>query len=189
MPSLNVRLFGAPRIVHAPSQRETRLPAQTLLLFALLTTRKHELLDREEIAFTLWPDSSESEASASLRRRLHQASPGAARASLRRHLHKLHQGLPQSGHPWIVCDTQSISWGPRDETFVDVAEFERLSETPQTFDQAAKLYAGDFLPRIDHEWVSSLRERLRRRIVRVLERLIAQCRASCNRSAALEYVE
>lgn len=172
-PSLSVRLFGAPRIVHAPSQRETRLPAQTLLLFAMLTTRKHELLDREEVAFTLWPDSSESE----------------ARASLRRHLHKLHQALPQSDRPWIVCDTQTISWGPSDETFVDVAEFERLSETPPTFDQAAKLYAGDFLPRLDHEWVSSLRDRLRRRIVRVLELLIAQCRAHCDRSGALEYVE
>lgn len=173
LPSLSVRLFGAPRIVHGPSQRETRLPAQTLLLFAMLTTRKHELLDREEVAFTLWPDSSE----------------GDARAALRRHLHKLHQALPQTARPWIVCGTQTISWGPSDETFVDVAEFERLSETPRTFDQAAKLYAGDFLPRLDHEWVSSLRERLRRGIVRVLGVLIAQCRANGDRSRALEYVE
>ena len=121
LPSLSVRLFGSPRILHVPSQRETRLPRQTLLLFAMLTTRKQELLDREEVAFTLWPDSSESE----------------ARAALRRHLHKLHQALPQSGRPWIVCDTQTISWGPSGETFVDVAEFERFSETPRTFDQAA----------------------------------------------------
>ena len=172
-PSLSVQLFGAARIVHGPSQRGTRLPAQTLLLLAMLTTRKHELLDREEVAFTLWPDSSESE----------------ARASLRRHLHKLHQALPQSARPWIVCDAQTLTWGPSDETFVDVAEFERLSETPQTFGQAAKLYTGDFLPRLDHEWASSLRERLRRRIVHVLEQLIAQCRVNCDRSGALEYVE
>jgi DNA-binding SARP family transcriptional activator len=174
LPSLCVRLLGTPRIVHNPSQRETRLPAQTLLLFAMLTTHKHELLDREEVAFTLWPDCSEGE----------------ARAALRRHLHRLHQALPpQSARPWIVCDTQTISWGPSDETFVDVAEFERFSETPQTFDQAAKLYVGDFLPRLDHEWVSGLRERLRRRIVRVLELLIAQCRANGDCSGALEYVE
>jgi DNA-binding SARP family transcriptional activator len=174
LPSLRVRLLGTPHIVHSPSQRETRLPAQTMLLFAMLTTRKHELLDREEVAFTLWPDCGESE----------------ARAALRRHLHRLHQALPpQSARPWIVCDTQTISWGPSDETFVDVAEFERFSETPRTFDQAAKLYVGDFLPRLDHEWVSGLRERLRRRIVRVLELLIAQCRAKGDRSSALEYVE
>ncbi len=173
LPSLSVRLFGTPRIVHNPSQKETRLPAQTLLLFAMLTTHQRELLDREEVAFTLWPDSTESE----------------ARAALRRHLHNLHKALPRSARPWIVCETQTISWGPSDETFVDVTEFERCSEMPQTFDQAAKLYAGDFLPRLDHEWASSLRERLRRRIVRVLELLIAQCQANGDCSGALEYVE
>jgi DNA-binding SARP family transcriptional activator len=170
---LRIKLFGPARIMHGDGRTETRLSSQTLLLFAMIVTRNNERLDREEIAFTLWPDSTESE----------------ARATLRRHLHKLHQALPSAESERLLCDTQTISWDPSDDTFVDVVEFERLSESPHTFDSAAKLYAGDFLPRIDHEWASSLRERLRRRIVRVLESLVAKCRSNGDCARALEYVE
>jgi DNA-binding SARP family transcriptional activator len=172
-PALQVQLFGYPRIVNSAGRSETRLSAQTLLLFAVLVTRKNEVLDREEIAFTLWPDFSESD----------------ARAALRRHLHKLHQALPESPRPWIVCDAKTISWGAGEETYVDVAEFERLSEAPETLALAAKLYAGDFLPRLDHEWALALRERLRRRACRVLEQLILQCWSNGEKAKALEHVE
>lgn len=172
-PALYVRLLGSPRIVNGADQSETRLPAQTLLLFAVLATRKNEIVDREELAFTLWPDLGESD----------------ARAALRRHLHKLQQALPQSPKPWLVCDAQTISWARSEDVYVDVCEFERLSETPETFSVAAKLYAGDFLPRLDHEWASSVRERLRRRACRVLEHLISHSWTRGEKRTALEYVE
>lgn len=172
-PALHVQLLGSPRIVNGTPRSETRLPAQTLLLFAMLVSRKNEILDREEIAFTLWPDYSESD----------------ARAALRRHLHNLQQALPKSEQPWIVCDAKTIAWARGEETYVDVFEFERLSERPETFRLAAELYAGDFLPRLDHEWATSLRERLRRRASRVLEQLISHCWAIGEKLKTLEYVE
>jgi DNA-binding SARP family transcriptional activator len=108
---------------------------------------------------------------------------------LRRHLYNIQQALPQSPRPWLDCGAKTISWGACEETYVDVSEFERLSETPETFGQAAKIYAGDFLPRIDHEWVSTLRERLRRRACRVLQQLISHCWSNGEKVKALEYVE
>jgi DNA-binding SARP family transcriptional activator len=172
-PALYVQLLGSPRIVNGTPRSETRLPTQTLLLLAILVTRKDEILDREEIAFTLWPDYSESD----------------ARAALRRHLHNLQQALPKSEQPWIVCDAKTISWARSEDTYVDVFEFERLSERPETFRSAAEIYAGDFLPRIDHEWVTSLRERLRRRACRVFEQLISHCWTNGEKRKALEFVE
>jgi DNA-binding SARP family transcriptional activator len=171
--ALHVRLLGGPRIVSSHTRSGMWLAAQTLLVFATLVTRKNEVLDREEVAFTLWPDFSE----------------GDARAALRRHLYNLHQALPPSARPWLHCDSKTICWARSDETYVDVTEFERLSENPETFSLAAKVYAGDFLPRVDHEWASTIRERLRRRACRVLEQLISLCRSNGDNLSALDYVE
>jgi DNA-binding SARP family transcriptional activator len=170
---VEVRLLGHPRIVCDGVRIESGLSAHTLLLFAILTIRKDEILQREEIAFTLWPDLSESD----------------ARAALRRHIYKLHQALPASSQPWLNCTAKTVSWAPRTETLVDVSDFELLSESPETVESAAALYRGDFAPCIDHEWAVTLRERLRKRAHRVFEQAADRRSAQGDDLGALHYFD
>jgi DNA-binding SARP family transcriptional activator len=150
-----------------------RIPAQAFLLLAMLAVRRNEVLSREEVAFTLWPDLGESD----------------ARAALRRHLYNLQQAFPPSVHPLIVCAAKTVAWGPAEQTRVDVSDFERLSESEETFKHAIRLYTGDFAPYVDHEWATKIRERLRRRACRMLEQLIGRCYSGGDLEDALYYAE
>jgi len=167
-------LLGHPRTDCGGARLESRASPQTMLLFAMLIMRKGEPVSRDELAFRLSPDLTESD----------------ARAALRRYLYKLQQALSVAGSTsWIVSDARSISWRSSDATWVDVHEFDRLSEAPETLEAAAKLYVGDFIPYLDHEWAASVRERLRRRACRVLEQLISLRLAAGDVTAARDYVE
>jgi DNA-binding SARP family transcriptional activator len=170
---VTVRLLGPPRIVCAGTRIESGLSAHTFLLLAMLLTRKDEILDRDEIAFTLWPDATESD----------------ARAALRRHVYKLQQALPDSPGHWLNCTTRTIGWARGGETWVDVDDFERLSESTETLEAAAALYRGDFAPYVDHEWATALRERLRRQAHRVFEQAANLRSSAGDVSGALHYVE
>jgi DNA-binding SARP family transcriptional activator len=173
MPVVRVRLFGHSRIDVRDECIETRLSEQSLLLFAMLVTRPHEALGREEVAFTLWPDHTESD----------------AKAALRRHVYKLQHAFPASGEPWVCCSAKSIAWSHPEQTWVDVNEFRRFSADPTTLAKAASLYGGDFLPFADHEWAANLRERLRREACATLEALVRRETRSADPYATLPYVE
>lgn len=173
-PLVRARLLGRPRIYCGDVRLESCLSRQTLLLFAMLVTRKEEILSRDEVAFTLWPDLAESD----------------ARAALRRHLYRLQQALPAAAPgAWVACGTKTVSWRPAGETWVDVAEFERLGARPESLEPAAQLYAGEFLPQFDHEWALAVRERLRRRACRVLDELIRQKASGGDTLGAVHYAQ
>jgi DNA-binding SARP family transcriptional activator len=172
-PDIRIQLLARPRITCERTETEIVLPPQTLLVFAMLVLSKGEVLSREDIAFTLWPDESESD----------------ALGTLRRHIYRLQQALPACVRSFLVCDARTACWKDGRCTYVDVCEFVRLSDSFESLERAAKVYAGDFLPRVDHEWATTIREHLRRRACRVLERLIAQYRSSGDKYSALEYVE
>ncbi len=173
-PKTRVQLLGPPRIHCGAVRLESRISSQTFLLFTMLVTRKDDTLSRDEVAFTLWPDLGESD----------------ARAALRRHLYRLQQALLSAGpSSWIAGDARTVGLRAPGETWVDVAEFERLSEVPETFEAAANLYAGEFAPYLDHEWALAVRDRLRRRFCRVLEQLIMQKSSQGDTRGALHYAE
>lgn len=171
--ALTVRLFGSPRIRCGDVRLEHSISQQTMLLLAVLVTHKDEVFGRAELAFSLWPDLPESD----------------ARATLRRHVYLLHQALPRRRNDWIDCDTRSIRWTAGSQTWVDSVEFEQLSELPGHLEAAAKLYTADFAPYLEHEWIEATRERLRRRVCRVLERLIEQKIAGDDTLSALHCAE
>jgi DNA-binding SARP family transcriptional activator len=170
---IDVRLLGPTRIACDGAGIESRLSAHTLRLIALLVCRQHDRLTREDAAFALWPDSSEAE----------------ARANLRRHLYRLQQSLPPSAKPWIVADKKTLRWGAPGETTVDAVEFERLGKNPASMEAAIGLYRGDFMPFVDDEWAGAIRERLRRRWFRCLEEAIRRCRDESDELGMLRYVE
>ena len=170
---VQVRLFGSVRITCEGAPIERNLSTTTQLLFATLVTGKNEVLKRQEVAFTLWPDVSESE----------------ARANLRRHLYLLLRALPPSSTPWIRSDAKTIAWNAESPTWVDVNDFERLSATPEGIEGAVELYTGDFMEHLDHEWISEVRERLRSTYCRILDVAVSRRRERHDPTGALRYIE
>ncbi|MEZ4681263.1 MAG: BTAD domain-containing putative transcriptional regulator [Caldilineaceae bacterium] len=122
--------------------------------------------DRAHLAYTFWPETSDSQARTNLRRELHQL----------RHSSPLFAALIQS-------DGQSVQWQMPAAGTLDVAEFTRLlaaagqATDPATriesYRAASELYQGDLLPGLYDEWLLPIREELRQAYIRALETLTA----------------
>ncbi len=109
-PILRVSLFGHMSVVAAGKLLVVSTAAAVPRLLAYLLQRRHEPLPRAHVACALWPDATEDEVLARLRRQIH---------SLRRLLPP-----PAKGRPWIVVDRVNVRWNPECEYWLDVKEFE-----------------------------------------------------------------
>ncbi len=167
---LEIRLFGQPDVRYDGAAVKFSKRSVTLAMLALLVLKGGRALPRESLAFTLFPDDPEAD----------------ALAELRRYLYLANKALPErDGGPWIVSDAEAVRWNGLDGTFVDVAEFERLAEEPQTHQDAVDLYGGDLLENVYEDWVLAERERLRARYFSLLDTLIARYRSERNFPAAI----
>ncbi len=158
---LRVMLLGTPRIEwqNAAFWRSRR--AKTLSLLAYLLLHRESPIPRDRLAFALWPDVPKEE----------------ALAHLRRHLHDLSRALPPAPKdcPWVVITHQSVRWNPEAPLYLDVAEFERLSQHREGWAQAVALYRGDLLEGVEEEeWLLMEREHWRNRFLTCLENLILE---------------
>jgi DNA-binding SARP family transcriptional activator len=170
---LRVNFLGTTRISYGASRIDARLSASALLIFAMLLLKPDERTDREQLAYTLWPDHTESD----------------ARANLRRKIYLLQQELPLAVRRQIHCDVRSITWRDRELAWVDVIEFDRLGAEPGGVEAAISTYKGQFMAGHDCEWAVALRERLASDFRSNLERAIQQCIGRGDSAAALRYVE
>lgn len=153
---------------------DARLPAQALWVLVYLLAHHGEVLRRDDVAYALWPDVGESD----------------AKTTLRRNLYTIGQVLPPRAAPWMRCDAKTVTWDPAaGTTWVDATEFDAATQSPETFEEAARLYRGDFAPKIDHEWATAIRERLARRAKRTLEELVERYTARHDAGRALLYCE
>ena len=119
---------------------------------------------REAAAFTLWPDTTETE------------SLGA----LRRSLSELRAALPAAdGCEWVISARGELQWNLDAPYWLDVEEFERglRQSTAAALHRAVELYAGDLLPALGDEWAVVERERLRQSQLDALGQLAAHHRA------------
>ncbi|MDQ2857174.1 MAG: bacterial transcriptional activator domain-containing protein [Candidatus Eremiobacteraeota bacterium] len=168
------RFLGRVEVRCDGTRVDARLPAPALLVLVRLLLHHGETLRRAQLAFSLWPDVSESD----------------AKAMLRRNLYTIQQSLPRRATPWMECDAKTVTWGAgQGDTWVDATEFQRLSESQNTLVQAARLYEGDFAPAIDHEWAAGERDRLRKSSKRTLENLVERYNAEHDVRNALQYSE
>jgi len=146
----------------------------SLRLWAYLLLHRHAALPRKHVAFTLWPDATESQ----------------ALAHLRRHIHLLHNLLPLApdDRPWLLADRTSVQWNPDADDWLDVEAFEEgcaaaeseatTSERPapaavRRLEETVALYRGDLLVDFYDDWVLVERERLREQFGHALTRLLA----------------
>ncbi|MEO6836222.1 MAG: AAA family ATPase [Candidatus Tumulicola sp.] len=163
MGQLVVRLFGQANVSYAGVPVKFAKRSTTLAMLALIVLKRGQAISRESLAFTLFPESDEM----------------AALAELRRYLYLANKALPaRSGDPWLLVDAETVRWNDASDTFVDIAEFERLSANAQTQAQAIELYAGDLLEDIYDDWVLSERERLRSRYLAVLDESLERHRSN-----------
>lgn len=146
---------------------------QPLLVYLLL--KRGALVERDELAAALWPDVGETE----------------ARSNLRRHLHELKRILPAAPDecPWIVAAGAAVQWNPVGDWWLDVAEFEAAALAPDTWPQAAELYAGDLAPNLYDDWLFFPREQLRQRFFDLLTQLIDRMQRGGDLAAAIAYAQ
>ncbi|MCL6435095.1 MAG: hypothetical protein K6T90_12950 [Leptolyngbyaceae cyanobacterium HOT.MB2.61] len=96
---------------------------QALLAFILLHRGVPQ--SRQQVATHLWPDATDADAKANLRRRLHE----------------LKQLVPHIDR-WLRVETKIIQWIQDEDCWLDVAKFEAAiaqSTKTQALEQAAKL--------------------------------------------------
>jgi len=154
-------------------------------LFAYLALHTGTLQSREHLAFLFWPDSTEAQ----------------ARTNLRQLLHHLRSALRDGGE-FITTDSQNILWHSTAEFAIDVADFERAAaraehaseagdsaSSRKEFENAARLYGGDFMPGLYDEWAEVERKRLRQKYSDVLGRLISTLERTGEFSSAVQYAE
>jgi DNA-binding SARP family transcriptional activator len=167
MAALHIQLLGGFNLVcdGAPVTSIFKPRQQSLLAYLLLHRQTPQA--RHHLAFTFWPDASESR----------------ARNNLRQALHQLRHSLP-SAEEHLYLDANIVQWRTDSIFQLDVAEFEETlarAETLSVHDaraacevcqQAVRLYGGDLLPSCYDEWIAPERERLQQLYRKSLQHLI-----------------
>ncbi|MEP6774676.1 MAG: AAA family ATPase, partial [Chloroflexota bacterium] len=178
---LRIYLLGRPHFLLDETPVEFAALPKIWPLWAYLLMHRSLPVNREALAFTLWPDSPEI----------------SGRANLRRHLHDLKRILPaeqSSSSPtassvgdWLLVTPRTIQWNPQCAYWLDLEEFERLSGSPDTLTEAAALYGGDFLENSYDDWLFYERERLRDLYLADLNQLTMRSRAERDYALAATY--
>jgi DNA-binding SARP family transcriptional activator len=175
--ALRIELLGGFRVAtegHAPS----RLPStrqQQLIAFLVLHAR-NAAIQRQRVAGSLWPESSDTQ----------------ALTNLRRELHHLKEAWPTL-EAFIVAGSRTLAWSDAGEA-VDVVAFDAdadrgLAGDRAALHRAARLYTGDILPGCAGEWIDYDRERLRQRARQVLARLVDLLEQDCAFGEAIRYAQ
>jgi DNA-binding SARP family transcriptional activator/predicted ATPase len=177
---LRIQLLGGFEITHdgEPVLGLTKSRAQALLAYLLLHRQAPQ--SREYLAYTFWPDSSESQ----------------ARTNLRRELHQLRRTLSPTGDFLRSAESQSIQWNPDIPFSLDVAGFEdalahadhsnNLVTRRESLQKAAAMYQGDLLPALYDDWILPKREELRQKYIQALEQLIALLASERDYASAIQ---
>ena len=173
--TLFIHLLGQTRLLVDAQLLRLTAPPKTLPLLGYLLLHCRRPLDRQRVAFALWPDESE----------------GAARANLRRHLHHLQHALPPAPaeRPWLLNEDGVIGWNSLSDFWLDVDEFERLGQQPVKLEEAVACYTGALLPDVYDDWIFADRERLHNRYLDALLRLSIRHRTQHNYAKALNFAQ
>jgi DNA-binding SARP family transcriptional activator len=177
-PALRVELLGGFR-VFPDGHASTRPPSarqQQLIAFLVLHARNAPI-QRQRIAGSLWPESSDTQALTNLRRELHHLRDARPRLD----------GLVDAG-------SRTLAWRGGPGAVVDLVSFEAAADRGLAGDraglqEAARLFKGDLLPDCAGEWIHADRERLRQRARKVLARLVDLLEHDRAFGEAIEYAQ
>ncbi|MBE7384974.1 MAG: NACHT domain-containing protein [Leptolyngbya sp. SIO1E4] len=161
---LCINLLGNFRLTFAEQSAVGLQTERYQSMVAYLILKAQAPQPRARMATVFWPDVSEAQ----------------AKASLRRELFRLRQVLPEADRILHITST-TIQWQPQLSVWLDVAEFENTLQAAQqtanpqtqiaTLKQAIALYEGDLLVTCYDDWIVSERERLHQLLIQALNDL------------------
>jgi DNA-binding SARP family transcriptional activator len=179
---LRIRLLGELDLRHGDVPVPPLGSARAESLLAYLLLHRAAAQPRQRVAFLLWPDSSEPQ----------------ARTNLRHLLHILRRALPGADR-FLEATPRTLRWREDAPCWVDLAAFEdAISRADRSEDpaqevaplrEAVELYGGDLLESSYDEWLLEERERLRRRWLQALERLVELLESRGEHAEAIGYAE
>ena len=177
-PALRVELLGGFRVLTdgRVSARPPSARQQQLIAFLVLHARSAPI-QRQRIAGSLWPESSDTQ----------------ALTNLRRELHHLRDAWPTLD-ALVDAGSRTLAWRGEAGAVVDLVAFEAAADRGLAGDraalqEAARLYKGDVLPDCAGEWIDADRERLRQRARKVLARLVDLLEHDRAFGDAIEYAQ
>ncbi len=173
---LYVRLFGNLRVTLEKEQPIDLGAPTTRALFAYLILQRGGRIDRRQLAFSLWPQATES----------------AARRNLRQYLHRLRRALAPylAFDAWLRVDGSTLEVLRSDDLWVDVEAFAygtRPESTPGEVEEALQHYTDDLLSDLYDEWCNEPRQYWHQKYVESLSRLGQALLVQGDASRALHY--
>jgi DNA-binding SARP family transcriptional activator/predicted ATPase len=182
---LHVRLFGGFHITYDDKPVDIMHSMRMQSLLAYLILHRGTPQSRQYLAFTFWPDSSESQALTNLRQSLH-------------HLRKAIPGIDT----YLHVDNRNIIWKNGTPLLMDVAEFERhidraknLEKNKETengvkhMEQAIECYRGDLFPACYDAWIEPYRQKMKDDFIDALCRIMDYYESQLNYQRAIYYGE
>ncbi len=146
---------------------------QSLLTY--LTLHRTQPVSRRQLAFQYWPDSSEAQ----------------AHANLRKLIYDLRRAFPRLSE-FLEIKPSNIKWRPGIDFQVDSEAFERAiaqANRPDALEQAIALYPGELLPGCYDDWALVERQRLEALYMTSLERLVQWLEEQREYPRAIRYAE
>ncbi len=140
MAVLHIRMFGELDIRYGDEPVTGLHSSRLRSLLAWLLLQAGSTVQRRRLAFTMWPDSTETQ----------------AHANLRNLIFRLRQTLPEID-TFAVLDGPSLRWKTDAPFTLDLAEFEAIVGGPLTQASVARgveLYRGDLMPECYDEWIT-----------------------------------
>ena len=150
-------------------------------LLAYLVLHRTRPYSRQQLAFLLWPDSTEQQ----------------ARTNLRHVLYKIRRALPDV-EDILEITPRTLRWRTGTRFWLDVAAFEEAVDRADglagdarlaALNDAVEAYTGDILASSYDDWLLAERERLRGRHVDALDQLSTLLQARGDYAAAATHAE
>lgn len=177
-PILTVYMLGKFQIQYGEMPLADPLTPRLQSLIAYLLLHRHTAISRQQLAFCLWPETTDRQ----------------ARNNLRTIVHRLRYVFPDI-ESFLDLEGATLSWRPDASVWLDVTDFETrleqaetgsVREKPELLAAALALYEGDLLPDFYDDWVMPPRERLRQRYLDALSQLAELLEAKREYAAATE---
>jgi DNA-binding SARP family transcriptional activator len=180
LPTFRIHLLGEFRLwLDDQPISSVNQPRQQALLAYLLLHRGAPM-PRDQIAFSFWLDSPDSQ----------------ARTNLRKLFLTLRRNLPAAEH-FLFADYQNLGWRNDAPFVLDIADLEEaLAQLEQAHfplhalaERVMTLYRGELMPLCYEEWVLPLRRMLHERVVNTLAKTAAQLGEQREYGAAIRCAE
>jgi DNA-binding SARP family transcriptional activator len=177
---IEIRLMGGFSLEYDGSVIQGLGAPRMQSLITYLVLHRGMPVPRQHLAFLLWPDSAEDQ----------------ARTNLRKLLHQLGKALPEVDR-FLQLGGQEVQWVETVPLILDVQEFvnaiqaaaQSQTDEQEHLTRAVQLYQGDLLPGCYDEWLEFERERLRRQLANVFERMITVVEWKRDYQTAIAYTE